>query len=177
MGTWLRVAACFAVLMCVPVASAAAAEVTATISVSGGPMSISADNVVLVPDGSTVGAYSQTSHWTATDARGTGGGWHLTISVDMITADGLAIGDQALEIQLLDGSVDVVAGNARPSSLVASPTPVPGTGSGSLRFLSAEAHQGMGTYDLHPEFNLTTPAGSSATSYSATLTVDIATGP
>jgi hypothetical protein len=78
---------------------------------------------------------------------------------------------------LLDGNIDVLAGNGKPASRVSSFAPVPGTNAGSLLFLSAATNEGMGTYDLHPEFRLTTPTGSTAANYTATLTVDIATGP
>lgn len=177
MGLWLRAAVCAVVLVSLPVASVGAATVTATISVSGGNLSVATEDVVLTPDGTTGVAVSQTSHWTAVDARGTGGGWHLTVSVDTIFADGRAIGDQPLEIQLLNDSIAVIAGNGQPTSRVPSFAPVPATGTGALLFVSAASDEGMGSYDLHPDFRLATPTGSTATGYTATLTVDISTGP
>ena len=181
MGMWLRAAMCAVVLACLPVTAAAASEVTASLQVRGGSLSVATGSVVLTPDSSATDSASGTSRWTAVDARGTGDGWHLTVSVDAIVADGIPIGasgdEGLLEIQLLDHDVHVVAGNNTPTSRVTSPTPIPATGTGSIRFLSASADQGMGTFVLFPGFTLTTPAGSTATTYSAILTVDIATGP
>lgn len=85
--------------------------------------------------------------------------------------------DRQFEFQLLDEQIRVVAGNAEPTSLVASMTPVSPTGSGSLRFLSAAPDEGMGTYTLVPTFRLLTPYGSAASVYPASVVVDIAAGP
>ena len=55
--------------------------------------------------------------------------------------------------------------------------PIPPTAAGALRFLSAATDQGMGSFHLAPGFSLVLPAGSTGSTYSAAVLVDIATGP
>jgi hypothetical protein len=55
--------------------------------------------------------------------------------------------------------------------------PIPPTAAGALRFLSAATDQGMGSFHLAPRFSLVLPAGSTGSTYSAAVLVDIATGP
>ena len=61
--------------------------------------------------------------------------------------------------------------------MVTTSTPIPPTTAGVLRFLSAATDQGMGSFHLAPGFSLVLPAGSTGSTYSAAVLVDVATGP
>ncbi len=70
--------------------------------------------------------------------------------------------------QPVTGSIGVMVPSAASMSAAAA---------GALRFLSAAIDQGMGSFHLAPGFSLVLPAGSTGSTYSAAVLVDIATGP
>ncbi len=183
MGLWLRAAVASVVLASFAVVAGVAGAATVSVRLLSGTLAVSTGTLVLTPggSGSEAGWATGSGHWTAVDSRGTGDGWHLTVSVDTISAEGLTVPmaehDLRLDVALPDEAILTVAGNTPPDSGVTSFTPVPVTAAGSLSVASAAPHSGMGTYDLHPAFRLSTPAGAQASSYSAILTVDIASGP
>ena len=167
-------------------AMAVAAE-TGTVTITGGTLSVTAANVTL--SGVTLDGTDKLStsasganSWSASDARGTGAGWNLTIGATDFT-DGvdktidIAQADSEFKIQLLDANVTVTAGNTKPVSAATTLSVIPDTG--SLKFLSAATDAGMGSYEIAPNFELEIPAETYVGSgtYTSTITVTAATGP
>ena len=158
-----------------------------TVDLIGGTLSVATDQIALTSvtlDGTNQTALSAAvdNNWTATDARGSGAGWNISISATNFS-DGagqeidISDPDSEFKIQLLDANVTVINGNAKPVSQVTALTPIPNVG--SLKFLSAVAGTGMGSYAIHPNFELEIPADLhvGAGGYSSTVTVTAATGP
>ncbi len=184
-----RVLAFLLVFVLLAVSTVAVSAETGTVTITGGTLSVTAANVTL--SGVTLDGTDQTStsasgsnSWSATDARGTGAGWNLTIgATDFSDGDttpkiiDIAQADSEFKIQLLDANVTVTAGNTKPVSQVTTLTPIPDTG--SLKFLSAAGNTGMGTYAIAPNFELEVPAETyvGLGTYTSTITVTAATGP
>ena len=175
-----------AVAMLAVTAGIAAAE-DATVTVTGGSLSVSAANVSLsgvTLDGTdqTATSASGSNSWSAVDARGTGVGWNLTIESTDFSDGGtnsidISAVDQNFKIQLLDANIGVTAGNAKPTSSATSLTDIPDAGGSALKFASAAVGEGMGSYTLNPNFELEVPAETYAASYTATITVSAVSGP
>jgi hypothetical protein len=162
----------------------------ATVVVTGGSLSVSPAAVSF--SGVTLDGTDKTSTsafgantWTATDARGTGVGWNLTIiSTDFVGSGGAAghslditAVDQLFSIQLDNGHISVIAGNTAPTSPATVLTTIPFTGDPALKFASAAATEGMGSYTLQPNFSLMIPAETYAGTYTAAMTITAVSGP
>lgn len=172
------------------VGSIAYAE-TATVTVGGGALSVTAANVTLSAvtlNGAdqTATSASGSNAWSAADARGTGAGWHLTIDSTDFTDGGtplrtvnISAADQQFKIQLLDANITTTAGNAKPTSSVAALTAIPEAPATALTFASAATDAGMGSYALNPNFELALPAETyvGTGTYTATITVTAVSGP
>jgi hypothetical protein len=164
---------------------------TATISITGGTLSLIPANVALSAvtlDGTDQLSTSASgaNNWSAEDARGTGTGWNLTIDSTDFTDGGVPLrtidissANQEFKIQLLDGNILVVAGNTKPVSQVTTLTAIPETPAAALKFVSAATDTGMGSYTLAPNFELEVPANIYVGSgtYTATITVSAVSGP
>ena len=159
---------------------------TVSLSLNGGSLSVTTTDVTLhVPtsdDPNRVArSAAEANRWLVEDSRGTGAGWHLTIGYRHLSSrperGPILPGDQGFKIQLLDRNIKVVAGNTEPRSTVSSLTPVPEVGAGALTFASAGLGEGMGSYVLHPSFELEVPADSPWATFTAAITVTAVTGP
>lgn len=106
---------------------------------------------------------------TADDGSMVGG----TSTVTLQTID-ISVSDQEFSIQLDDGDIDVVFGNTQPTSSV---TTLTGIGDATVTFLSAAVDEGMGTFNLDPDFTLEVRAEVYAGTYVSTLTVSSVAGP
>ncbi len=173
------------VLTLLAVSAVAVAAETGTVTITGGTLSVTAADVSLsgvTLDGTdkTATSASGSNSWSATDARGTGVGWNLTIAATDFSDGGsytidIAQADSEFKIQLLDANVTVTAGNTKPTSQVTALTAIPDTG--SLKFLSAAVGDGMGSYAIAPNFELEVPAETYAATYTSTITISAVSGP
>lgn len=107
------------------------------------------------------------------DARGSGGGWNLTISAPAFS-DGLghtlaagSVGSVAAACHA--GSTCTAATNA-----VTYPLAIGGTAS---KFFNAAANTGLGKIDVTPTINVLIPGNSYAGTYTTTVTVAAVAGP
>ena len=160
---------------------------TASVTVSGGSLSVTPADVTL--SGVTLNGADQTAtsasgsnSWSATDARGTGAGWNLTIDSTDFSDGGtntidISSANQEFKIQLLDANITVTTGNTKPTSSVTSLTAIPEAPAAALKFVSAAVDEGMGTYAINPNFELEVPAETVAASYTATITISAISGP
>jgi hypothetical protein len=180
-----------AALSLVVVTAGVAYAETATMTVSGGTLSVTAADVALSAvtlDGTdkTSTSASGSNAWTAQDSRGTGAGWHLTIDSTDFTDGGtplrtidISSADQEFKVQLLDANIAVTSGNTKPTSSVTALTAIPEAPAAALTFASAAVDAGMGSYTLNPNFELEVPAATFVGSgtYTATITVTAVTAP
>lgn len=161
---WLTVAAAFGIAVVFVLEAAALSITTAAITFPEVTLGGSDQSV----DGST-------SAWRA-DAAGESGGWNVTVSsTDFSNAESKTIAVSNFEIRLLDANIVRVSGDPNgPASTQTTFAALSGT---PLKIASAAVGDGDGVYDLTPDFRLTVPAESYAGSYTATVTVDIISGP
>lgn len=183
--------AIFAALAVLAVTAVAVYAETATVTVTGGSLSVTPANVTLsgvTLDGTdkTSTSASGSNAWSAQDSRGTGVGWNLTIDSTDFTDGGtplrtinISAADQQFKIQLLDANITVTAGNTKPTSSVTALTAIPEAPAAALKFVSAATNTGMGTYATNPNFELMVPAETfvGTGTYTATITVSAVTGP
>lgn len=184
-----RMLAIGVVLALLAITTAAVYAETATVTITGGSLSVTAADITL--SGVTLDGTDQTStsasgsnSWSATDARGTGAGWNLTIVATDFSDGGtrsidISSADQEFLIQLLDANVLVTAGNTKPVSQVATLTAIPEAGGSAYKFLSAAVDTGMGSYTLNPNFELEVPAETyvGTGTYTSTVTITSVSGP
>ncbi len=124
-------------------------------------------------DGSVAGA---TGAWVSTNDTESGG-WNLTVSSTDFENDSdpsrkISVG--GFSIKLDDANVVTISGNTKPSSTATAWIALSGT---PLKIASAAVGQGIGQYDITPDFTLNVPAETFAGSYTGTVTIDMVTGP
>ena len=181
-----RIALLMAGVALLAVGAISAFAETATMTISGGALSVTPANVTLSAvtlDGTdqTSTSASASNTWTAVDARGTGVGWNLTILSTDFTSGAksldISAADQEFKIQLSDANVTVTAGNTKPTSSVTALTAIPKVT--ALKFVSAAVNAGMDTYSLAPNFELEVPAETfvSTGTYTATITITAVSAP
>ena len=141
-------------------------------------LSISTNPVIFVEtslDGTDQLINGSTTPWRV-DASGETGGWNTTVSsTDFINAESKTISVSNFQIRLLDANIIWVSGDVTgPASSQTSFTSLSST---PVKIASSAAGAGNGIYDLTPEFQLAIPAETYAGSYSATMTIQIGTGP
>jgi plastocyanin len=155
-----------------------AGAVPATLTITPGSLSLTTTSIdlgsiALSGLDQTVGTFANPA-WSVTDARGdVSAGWHVTVSSTDFTGAGTITVDN-FKMRLEDTAITVIGGNLPPTSLFTSYQPLSGAPS---KFLSAAFGNGMGTYDLIPDFSLLVPADSVPGDYGASLTVTLTTGP
>jgi hypothetical protein len=154
-----------------------AGAVQASVTVQGGNLTNTADDIAFGSvaltgaDQTIVPTVANT--WQATDARGTGSGWNVTLSSTDFTGAG-TIPVANFKVKQLQTDITTVAGNTAPNSLVTTFSSLSGA---PLKMLQAAATTGMGTYDYVPSFQLTVPSSATAGSYTANVTVSINSAP
>ena len=138
-----------------------------------------ATSSVIFPDVYLTG-YDQTVLGVTTpwkvDASETIEGWNATISAtNFENGFGGVIYISNLEFRLLNERITILSGNpVLPTSTQIEFVPLSET---ALKFISTESGNGVGVYELIPEFRLRIPAETYAGSYISRLTVTISVGP
>ncbi|MBA4181392.1 MAG: hypothetical protein C0506_12445 [Anaerolinea sp.] len=113
--------------------------------------------------------------WRASDARGTGAGWNVTITGANLTSGAQVIPADRVKVRLLQSRITIVSGNTAPQTQIADYEPL--NPAAPLKLLRASAGTGMGTYDFIPDFRLTLPASTWLGEYTAALVVTVNSGP
>ncbi|MBA4181391.1 MAG: hypothetical protein C0506_12440 [Anaerolinea sp.] len=150
--------------------------VQASVSVTGGNLASTAQNIAfpgVTLNGSDQTVTGTTTAWAASDARGTGDGWRVTVTSEAFVGSGGTIPVANFKTQLT--AVTTVSGNTAPIPSPASFTPL--SSITPVKLLSAALTTGMGSYTYTPAFQLTVPGSAGAGSYTANVTVSINSGP
>jgi len=165
-----------AVLALTAAAAALAGNLTATATVSGtAGVSLGLPGDPSVSD--TLDGTDQTVSYTpllgVVDARGSGGGWNMTISATTFS-DGSGH-------TLAPGAVSAVAQACHAGSSCTAPTNAIGyplTVNGSAaKFFNAAANTGLGKVDVTPTVDVSIPGNAFAGTYTSSVTLAVATGP
>ena len=198
----MRSKSIFTVLAALALLLTSAASASA---VSGGPMTAVLTAGVLSLTGAVPGPFVATltgtsqnvtgllTTYQAIDARGTGGGWHVTFSATTFacvspTDVGCPAGGAAFPASSLSMPAPTVSclilctgGGAPPTISISSLTALDsGT---AVTVASAAVGTGTGTYNFAPgavgagNLQLTIPSNAYATTYHSTLTVSVVAGP
>jgi hypothetical protein len=162
-----------ALVACMAIAGAAfALGVTGTITGTAG---IALDPGSAPTFTSTLSGSDQTVTYqpglTVTDARGTGAGWHLTVSATNLT-DGTHTLNQAVSAvaqACASGSTCTL-----PTSSVSLPVAVGSTGTS---FYSSAAAAGLGKLNVNPTVSVAIPGNAYAGTYNSTVTFAAVAGP
>ena len=180
-----RILAVGTALAVLATATMIASAESATVTVTAGTLTLTTNPVAL--PGITLSGVDQTTATTAgddvfnvADGRGSGAGYNVTIDTTDFTAGGSTIdtGTGAFDVSLQDADIVVLGGNAtKPTSSVTALTDIPESPAAALKVLSAAVSAGQGSYDWKPVFSLTILAQADAGSYTATITLTVATGP
>lgn len=155
-----------------------AALADATITVSGGSLSVTPAAITFTTvtlTGADQTSNGTTSAWTVADPTGTGAGYHITIAATAFS-DGAShtIPVSGFRATLTSGNIATTSGNTAPASSMTSATAL---STSAQTLLSAATSAGMGTYTATPTFTLAVPANTFAGSYTSTVTVAIVSGP
>lgn len=167
-----------AAVVSLDVTSVPAGAEVARISILGGSLSVTTTPVafgVVSLLGADLIVDTQPSPWNATDARGSGLGWNVTLTATDFTSTGGTIASGNFKMKLDDANIAAVGGNASPTSQATSYQPLDSVL--PLKLMAAAVATGMGSYDFTPDARLTIPAESVPGTYEAFMTVSINSGP
>lgn len=170
------------------VASPAFAADDANVTVTGGSLSITnplaGDFAGVTLDGTAKTTTATFAGFSATDARGTGAGWNVTVQATQFkeyAAGAYVVAGKTLALNSLSLAAPTVAANATTStapSITAGPYNV--DAASAVKIASAAADTGMGKYDFTQAatpLTLSVPASAFAKTYRSDVTVSVVTGP
>ncbi len=160
----------------------------ATTVVSGGSLSEQGPSAGVSAAAVTLNGTDQSTSYTlplsVVDARGNGGGWNLTITSTQFTTGGANAQTLPATASTITASPTVACNagstcSAPVNGVVYSPLVVPAgpTAPTAVKFFSATANSGLGSFTITPTINLLIPANTYAGSYSSNVSVAVVSGP
>jgi hypothetical protein len=163
-------------------AVAAASNITATATVTGaGSVSLAAGTTASFSD--TLDDTDQTVTYqlplTVVDARGTGGGWNMTVTSTQFTTGTRTLATNASSLTTLAATCNAGSTCTNPTNAIALPVALPAgvTAPTAVKFFNSAANTGMGSFTVTPTVSVTIPGNAYAGSYQSTVTVAVAAGP
>lgn len=176
-----RIASSFglvAVFMLSLAGPAFADDVTGQGTVTGGSLAMTATDAptVAVTLNGTDQTATDTFAISVNDPRGTGVGWHLSISATQFTANdasGKTLSASAASITAASAVCDQGT-CTNPTNSVGYPLTLATT---AAPLFNAAADTGMGDFTVTPTFQVSVPANTYAKTYESTITITIDTGP
>jgi hypothetical protein len=179
----LLVGVASAATMLVLAATAAAGTVTATATVTGAA-SLGLAHGATASLTNTLDGSDQTVNYTiplsATDARGTGAGWNLTItSTTFNDGAGHTLATTASSMSGVTSSCVAGGTCTNPTNAITYPLAVPAGASApaAVKLFNAAANTGMGRFTVTPTIGVAIPGNSYAGTYTSTVTLAIVSGP
>ena len=176
---------CFVLLLALAMGSSVAVYAdsgTATVAIKGGGLTESnATNQVRLQLNKQTRLASYTLPITAIDARGSGGGWNLSITSTRftITKNKVQLPANASSITGVSVSCDAHATCTNPMNSISYPLVVPAgsTPPAPVKFFNAAVHSGLGKFFLSMMVNVTIPANTTPGTYTSTIILTIVRGP
>jgi plastocyanin len=160
------------------VTSVPAGAESATVTIQGGTLSVATTPVAfgtISLSGVDQTVDTQPTPWNATDARGSGAGWNVTLTSTSFSSAGGTITVDNFKMKLDDVNIATISGNTPPTSQATTYQPLDSVT--PLKLIAAAATTGMGSYDFTPDTRLVVPAESAPGAYEAFMTVSINSGP
>jgi hypothetical protein len=179
----LVVGAAAVAALLVTASAAVAGTVTATATVTGAAsLGLAHGATASLTD--TLDGTDQTVNYTiplsATDARGTGAGWNLTItSTTFNDGSGHTLATTASSMTGVTSSCVAGGTCTNPTNSITYPLTVPAAASApaAVKLFNAAANTGMGRFTVTPTIGVSIPGNSYAGTYTSTLTLAIVSGP
>ncbi len=173
-----------ATAMALAVATSALAA-TATVTGTLAPGTLSLTTVAAPTFSVTLDGTDQTPTYTmpmtATDSRGSGAGWNITITSTQFTTGGGSPNTLATNASSVTGVTSVCAGGTctNPTNTVTYSFTVPAgtTPPAAVKLFNAALLTGMGKFTVTPTVSVFIPASSFAGTYTSTITLAIVSGP
>ncbi len=175
--------ATMAVVVALP-ATAFAATATTTGNVGAGNLSLT--TTAAPTFSATLDGTDQTKSYTvptvATDSRGSGAGWNLTITSTQFTTGGATPSTLATNASSITGVANACAPGGtctNPTNSVTYPVGVPAgaTAPTAVKYFNAATSTGKGKFNNTPGVDVFLPADANAGTYSSTLTLSAVSGP
>ncbi len=163
-------------------AVATAATVTASGTVTGAG-SVTLTSGTTATFAATLDGTDQTVNYTVpltiVDARGTGGGWNLTLTSTTFTTGTRTLATTASSLTAVTAGCTTGVTCTNPTNAVTFPVadPAGATAPAAVKFFNAAANTGMGSFTITPTIAVSVPGNSYAGTYSSTLTVAAVAGP
>ncbi|MEM7331899.1 MAG: WxL domain-containing protein [Chloroflexota bacterium] len=163
------------------VATGFADDVTGSLAVTGGSLTMSAVDNPAFP-GITLNGSAQTTSDSididVQDLRGSGAGWHLEVTSTTFTNGTNDLPTTAMSITGVttscDGTTCTDPTNGNSYSIT---VPAGATAPTAVEFFDAATNTGMGDFTITPTFELAVPATTYAGTYTSTITLTIANTP
>jgi hypothetical protein len=163
-------------------AVATANNITTTATVTGtGAVSVASGATASFSD--TLDGTDQTVSYqiplTVIDARGTGGGWNMTVTSTQFTTGTRTLATTASSITSLAAACNAGSTCTNPTNAITLPIAVPAAASApvAVKFFNSAATTGMGSFTVTPTISVVIPGNAYAGSYASTVTVAVAAGP
>jgi len=163
-------------------AVATAASITTTATVTGtGSVSLAAGATASFSD--TLDGTDQTVTYqiplTVIDARGTGGGWNMTVTSTQFNTGSHTLSTSASSITSIASACNAGSTCTNPTNAVTVPIAVQAAVSApaAVKFFNSAANTGLGRFDITPTINVAIPGNAYAGTYTSTVTIAAATGP
>jgi WxL domain surface cell wall-binding len=162
-------------------ASALAANVTATATITGGTLSLasSAAPTFSVTLNGTDQTPSYTMPMTVNDATGSGTGWNVTITSTAFTTGTKSLANGASTVTGVTSSCAALTTCTSPTNATGYPLTVPAAASPpvAVKLFNAAANTGLGNFTLTPTVQVAIPANTFAGTYTSTITLAVVSGP
>jgi len=159
-------------------AVAAGSTITTTATVTGtGAVSLAAGATASFSD--TLDGTDQTVTYqlplTVVDARGTGGGWNLTVTSTQFTTGTRTLATSASSLTTVTSACNAGSTCTNPTNAITLPIALPAgaTAPTAVKFFNSAANTGMGAFTVTPTVSVTIPGNAYAGSYQSTVTVAV----
>lgn len=170
------------VVLATAAVAAASSIVTTTATVTGaGSVSLAAATTAAFSD--TLDGTDQTVTYqlplTVIDARGTGGGWNMTVTSTQFNTGTHTLATGASSMTSIAAACNAGSTCTNPTNAVALPIAVPAAVSApaAVKFFNSASTTGMGSFTVTPTISVAIPGNAYAGSYASTVTVAVAAGP
>ena len=153
---------------------------TATATVKAGSLTFSnATNQVRLQVQKKVHLVSYTLPITVIDARGSGSGWHLSITSTSFSSSNGQLPNNASSIRGVSASCGTHSTCTNPMNSISYPLVIPAdrTPPPPVKFFNATVRSGLGKFNLVMMVNVTISSSAKSGTYTSTIFLTIANGP
>jgi hypothetical protein len=116
---------------------------------------------------------------TATDARGTGAGWNLTITSTQFTTGPATLSTSASSVTGVTSACVALTTCTNPTNSIGYALTVPAApvAPTAVKLFNATVNTGLGKFTVTPTVSVSIPANTRVGTYTSTITLAVVTGP